>query len=144
MRFWDSSAVVPLLVGEAASDDMTAEYLRDPEMVVWWATTFECVSALARLERDGILEPSSMATAIQRLNSLDGAWREVQPTARVRQIAIRILRVHGVRSADALQLSAALAAAEDHPASLELVTLDHLIGRAAEREGFTVIGAAAA
>ena len=144
MRFWDSSAVVPLLVGEAASDDMTAEYLRDPEMVVWWATTVECVSALARLERDGVLEPPSMATAIQRLNSLDGAWREVQPTARVRQIAIRLLRVHGVRAADALQLSAALAAAEDHPASLELVTLDHRLGRAAEREGFTVIGAAAA
>ena len=144
MRFWDSSAVVPLLVGEAASDDMTAEYLRDPEMVVWWATTVECVSALARLEHDGALEPLSMATAIQRLNSLDGAWREVQPTARVRQIAIRLLRVHGVRAADALQLSAALAAAEDHPASLELVTLDHRIGRAAEREGFTVIGATAA
>ena len=144
MRFWDSSAVVPLLVGEAASDDMTAEYLRDPEMVVWWATTVECVSALARLERDGVLEPSSMATAIQRLNSLDGGWSEVQPTARVRQIALRLLRVHGVRAADALQLSAALAAAEDHPASLELVTLDHRLSRAAEREGFTVIGATAA
>ena len=144
MRFWDSSAVVPLLVGEAASDDMTAEYLRDPEMVVWWATTVECVSALARLERDGVLEPSSMATAIQRLNSLDGGWSEVQPTARVRQIALRLLRVHGVRAADALQLSAALAAAEDHPASLELLTLDDRLGRAAEREGFTVIGSAAA
>jgi hypothetical protein len=53
MRFWDSSAIVPLLVREPASDAITSEYEHEPDMLVWWATPIECVSALARLEREG-------------------------------------------------------------------------------------------
>ena len=45
-----------------------------------------------------------------------------------------------MRAADALQLAAALVAAEELPASLTFVTLDRQQGEAAEREGFTVLG----
>jgi predicted nucleic acid-binding protein len=58
--------------------------------------------------------------------------------ALVRQTAIRLLRVHPLRTADALQLAAAIAAAEDHPATLPFVTLDERLAQAAEREGFPV------
>ena len=139
MRFWDSSAIVPLLVAESSSAAVMAEYERDPELVVWWATEVECVSALARLERDGSLDGPSMVDALERLNALVQAWQEVQPIVRIRQTAIRLLRVHGLRGADALQLGAALAAAEDQPASLPIVTLDDRLGQAAEREGFRVV-----
>ncbi len=139
MRFWDSSAIVPLLVAESFSTEVMAEYESDPEAIVWWATEVECVSALARLEREGSLGGPTMVDALERLRGLAGAWREVQPIARVRQTAIRLLRVHGLRGADALQLAAAIAAAEDHPASLPLVTLDGRLAQAAEREGFRVV-----
>lgn len=139
MRFWDSSAIVPLLVAESSSAAVMAEYERDPELVVWWATEVECVSAFARLERDGSLDGPSMVDALERLNALVQAWQEVQPIVRIRQTAIRLLRVHGLRGADALQLGAALAAAEDQPASLPIVTLDDRLGQAAEREGFRVV-----
>lgn len=55
MRFWDSSALVPLLVDEPTSPVVVAEYLVDPEQMAWWGTGLECVSALARAEREGRL-----------------------------------------------------------------------------------------
>ena len=140
MRFWDSSAVVPLLVVEAASARALDEFERDPEIVVWWATEVECVSALARLERDGSLAGSSTSGALGRLDALARAWREVQPIVRVRQTAVRLLRVHPLRGADAFQLAAARVAAEDQPATLPFLTLDDRLALAAEREGFPVLG----
>jgi predicted nucleic acid-binding protein len=139
MRFWDSSAVVPLLVAESSSATVIGEYEVDPEVVTWWATEAECVSALARLERDGGLTTQSMGEGLRRLNALARSWREVQPVTAVRTTAIRLLRVHPLRTADALQLGAAIVAAEDHPATLPLVTLDERLAQAAEREGFAVV-----
>lgn len=49
MRFWDSSAVVPLLVAEDLSAPLQDLYAQDGSAVVWWATPVECVSAVARL-----------------------------------------------------------------------------------------------
>jgi uncharacterized protein len=130
---------MPLLVSEASSPDVRAEFDRDPELVVWWATEVECVSALARLESEGGLEAAGLGGALGRLAAVVGAWREVQPIARVRQTAIRMLRVHDLRAADALQLGAAIAASEDQPGSLPFVTLDARLARAADREGFPLI-----
>ena len=140
MRFWDSSAIVPLLVAETATRAMVDAYARDPEVVVWWATEVECVSALARLEREGSITSAAVAQALARLDGLALAWHEIQPGPRARQVAIRLLRTHPLRTADALQLAAAIAATEDAPASMPLVTLDARLAVAAEREGFRVVG----
>ena len=139
MKFWDSSALVPLLVAEPGSAAAFREYVADPEVIAWWGCEVECVSALARLEREGSIPAGSMAEALRRLDGIVLAWREVEPVARVRQIAIRVLRVHPLRAADALQLAAAIVASEDQPASLPLVTLDERLAEAAEREGFSIV-----
>lgn len=139
MRFWDSSAIVPLLVNEASSSAVLRTYERDPEMAVWWATQIECVAALARHERDGTIGAAGMTNAIDRLDALLLAWREVQPVEPVRRLATRLLRVHPVRTGDALQLAAALAAAEDRSDTLAFVTLDERLALAAQREGFPVV-----
>lgn len=140
MRFWDSSAIIPLLVTEAHSTAARVHYGHDPDMAVWWATETECVSALTRLERDGRLGAAEITVAIARLDLLGAAWQEIQPIARIRQIAIRLLRTHPLRAADALQIAAAIIAAEDQPASLGLVTFDQRLADVASREGFTVSG----
>ncbi|MGI8778207.1 MAG: hypothetical protein ACR2LJ_12695 [Acidimicrobiales bacterium] len=41
MRFWDSSAVVPLLVAEATTELVEAAFQTDPVMLVWWSTEVE-------------------------------------------------------------------------------------------------------
>ena len=98
MRFWDTSAVVPLLVGEASTSAVLEEAERDRELVVWWATTVECVSAIARQEREGTLDVPGMSAAIGRLDALREAWLEIQPFERVRDLAIRLVLTHDLRN----------------------------------------------
>ena len=139
MKFWDASAIVPLLIAESSTRQLQALAAKDPTMAVWWGSEVECVSALARIERDGTLTPRVMASALDRLRQLASIWHEVDPTDTVRETAERFLRVHPLRAADALQLAAAFLAAEGRPASLDLVTLDERLGTAARKEGFAVI-----
>lgn len=138
MRFWDSSALVPLLVNEASTASVAAAYERDPEIVAWWSTDVECASAIARLERDGLIDPTGVTDALHRLALLSAAWHEIQPTAPIRRVALRLLRVHPLRAADAVQLGSAIVASEHEPATLAFVTLDERLAAAAEREGFPV------
>lgn len=140
MRFWDSSALVPLLVEQATTRRMTALYRQDPAVIAWWGTPVECDSAIARLERGGHLPPRGVREALGRLDLLARSWQEIQPQDVLREQARRLLRAHDLRAADALQLSAAIVAAEGRPASLVLVCLDARLGVAAEREGFPLMG----
>ena len=112
MTFWDASAIVPLVMSEPTTKGMQALAARDPVMLVWWSTEVECASAIARLERDGALDDSSAGQAFERLKRLAGGWHEVDPGDTVREAAVRFLRVHPLRAADALQLAAAFVAAE--------------------------------
>jgi predicted nucleic acid-binding protein len=108
-------------------------------MLVWWGSVVECISALARLERDGALNARAMMRALQLLRQLSAGWHEVDPSDEIRETAVRFLRVHPLRAADALQLAAAFVAAERRPASLEIVTLDDRLASAARKEGFAVL-----
>jgi len=88
--------------------------------------------------------PKNQVDAEVMLGQLAAAWHEIDPSDAIREAAIRFLRVHPLRAADALQLAAAFLAAERRPASLEMVTLDERMGLAAQKEGFAVISAAPA
>ena len=136
MRFWDSSAILPLIVEEIASDPVARHYAAFPELVVWWGTSVECVSALARLERDGALETRDITQGLRQLQWLQSAWNEVQPLDTVRAAAQRLLRLHTLRAADALQLGAAVLAADHRPQAWEFVCLDTRLAAAAKRERF--------
>src|SRR5918996_4269902 len=139
MRFWDASAIVPLLMTETTTKTLQGLANSDPAMLVWWATEVECASAIARLEREGALDPSVVNEAFDRLKRLAEGWHEVDPSDGVREAAVRFLRVHPLRAADALQLAAAFVAAERRPPTLELVTLDDRFGGVARKEGFALI-----
>src|SRR5688572_13084076 len=139
MRFWDASAIVPLLMAEPASRPAQVLAARDPAMLVWWGTEVECASAIARLERDGALDDPEVTQAFRRLKLLAAGWHEVDPSDAVREAAVRFMRVHPLRAADSLQLAAAFVASERRPSSLEVVTLDDRLGAAARKEGFTLI-----
>lgn len=107
-------------------------------MFAWWGADIECVSALARLERDGYLGPSLITESLKRLQELRLCWQEVQPTEAVKEAARRLLRVHNLRAADALQLAAAMIVSENRPSALEFVCLDERLILAAQREGFNL------
>ena len=139
MKFWDGSAIVPLLMTEPTTKILQALAEKDPTVIVWWATEVECASAIARLEHEEALDESAVTQAFDRLKQFANAWHEVDPREPIREAAVRFLRVHPLRAADALQLAAAFIAAERRPSSLEVVTLDDRLAVAARKEGFVLI-----
>jgi predicted nucleic acid-binding protein len=64
---------------------------------------------------------------------------QIRPSQRVRQRALRLLRIHPLRAADALQLAAALVACDDDPTTLAFVCSDQRLSDAATTEGFLVL-----
>jgi uncharacterized protein len=139
VRFWDSSALVPLLVSEASSTRMRALYREEPSPLVWWGTFVECASALARRHAEGALDAPGITAAMRRLEKSAGDWLEISAGPEVRLQAVRLIRLHRLRSADSLQLAAALVAADLDPSTIEFVSLDARLCEAAEREGFSVV-----
>jgi len=137
VSFWDSSAIVPLCLHQVRTAHARSLLKDDPRVVVWWVTPVECASAFARLVREGILHPAHEGEARATLDDLRASWTEVLPTPRIRSEAERLVRLHPLRGADALQLSAALDWSGS-PAGERLITFDRQLAEAARRQGFTV------
>lgn len=138
MRFWDSSAIVPLLLRQPQTDAARGILDEDDAMVVWWASETECASAFARLRREHTLGVDDESHLLRVLHELSESWHEVRPTEDVRALSLRLLRTHPLRSADALQLAAALSWI-GRPQGEVFVTYDARLGRAARLEGFRVV-----
>jgi predicted nucleic acid-binding protein len=136
VKFWDASALVPLILKQPKTDDARKLLGEDDELVVWWGSAIECASAVARMHREGHLSATAEREARSLLDTLRKSWFEVQPGDGVREQALRLLRVHPLRAADALQLSAALEWAGAPPEG-HFVTFDDRLREAAAREGFT-------
>ena len=137
MRFWDSSALLPLCLTQPRTPGARSALTEDPELVVWWGSSIECASAIARVHRDGLLTADQEFTARELLGALRESWFEIQPGDGVREQALRLLRVHPLRAGDALQLAAALEwAGTPPPPNGVFMTLDERLRVAAHREGF--------
>ena len=138
VNFWDTSAVVPLLVREGGTDVREAQLKEASGVVAWWATRVECVSALCRREREGALSALAVHAALQRLELLAEQWMIVLPSEVILPRAERLLRVHPLRAADAIQLAAALLATKEETQNSRFFTADKQLAEAARKEGFTV------
>jgi predicted nucleic acid-binding protein len=139
MKFWDSSAILPLIVKESTTPFLLELKKSDDEMVVWWGTETECLSALARREREGGLDRAAVSLAEGNLAKILSRSYEVQPTTEVRRIARRLLMTHPLRAADTLQLASALFFSGIQVPELPFVTLDKNLASSAGKEGFSLI-----
>lgn len=139
MRFWDSSAVVPLLVGQPASPQADEWLGEDGGIVLWTLTLVELTSAIQRLVRERLIRERDGRDAETRADELVRASHLVTDVEAVKSQARRLLRLHRLRAADALQLGAALEWAGTKPAGRFLHTLDGRLALAARREGFHVV-----
>ncbi len=141
MKFWDSSAIVPIILPEPRSAQMEALFAEDGDVSVWWAARPECVSVVAGLLREARISSVQAPAARATVQRLFEDFDEVQPSETLRLRAERLLAVHPLRTADALQLAAALVWAQGQPAGLEFVSLDRRLREAAQKEGFSVLPA---
>lgn len=80
-----------------------------------------------------------MDEALARLAILMDSWAEIQPTDEARVRAEHLLFSHPLKTADAMQLAAALLWCGDDPRAAEFVCQDKRLRTAARREGFTVV-----
>ena len=139
MIFWDSSAIIPLCIDEPRSKTMQKMVEEDSSMVAWWGTPVECFSAFARLRREDILSDAEEAQVIEIVNILLNSWTEIAPSQEIRDIASRLLRLHPLRAADAIQLSAAFIWAGKNPRGYHFACLDKRLREAAMKEGFILL-----
>ncbi len=139
MRFWDTSGIVPLLLEQEASASLRRLLEEDPEMAAWWGTPVECASAVARVRREELITVAEEARTLELLWLLREAWLEILPSAELREESMRLLRMHPLKGADALQLAAALLWAGSPPRGGVLVTLDERLALAARLEGLRVL-----
>lgn len=141
MKFWDSSALFPLVAEDEHGIDAASIYASDPELTVWCLSPVEVWSAMTRRRREGVARSPEMRSAKACLDGLSRNWVEIQAFADVARIAKRLLETHPLRAADSLQLAAALFATDARADDLEFVTFDRRLAAAAEREGFRAVGA---
>jgi predicted nucleic acid-binding protein len=139
VRFWDTSAIIPLLVDEPESARARRLAKEDPAIMAWWTTRTECMSALARLRRERSIDPEGETRTRALLRQLAARWSEVSPGERLRSRAERLLSVHRLRAADAFQLAAALVWTRGKTAGRGFVSFDDRLRKAAALEGFDVL-----
>ena len=139
MRFWDASALVPLIVEEPGSA-LCRDWLKeDPEVVLWGLTWLEVASAIERRVREGRLSKALRSTALGKIRRMAADAHEIGDLAAVRTRALTLIARHPLRAADSAQLGAALLVADPDPASLTMVVLDRRLAEAADREGLGVL-----
>jgi predicted nucleic acid-binding protein len=141
--FWDSSALIPLCVQERTSNKVRT-LAKQFAPVVWWATTVEIHSAIARLHRSGKLHDDARQAALNRLSVLGRGWREVLPTDTLRAQAGGLLDMYSLCAADSLQLASAMIWCQQRTARQRFVSNDLRLCHAAAQAGFAVVSPAVA
>jgi len=139
VRFWDSSALLPL-VSEEVYSGIVANILReDGEIAVWWGAWIECSVAISRLRREGQLDEAGEEEARAALDRMAGNWVERRRNDDTRLLAMLVSKYHPLKAADALQMAAVLRWCEGEARGTGFVCLDDRLRRAARDEGFDVL-----
>lgn len=141
MKFWDSSALVPLYYEEPSSRSCRDLVRSDPAQVVWSFAVTEVTSALCRRSRQGHLDGDRLRRAEEQLARMASKWfaTPLAEVPTVRGVADHLLHRYALRTADALQLAAALIAFDRKPLRRGFVSLDDGLLAAAAAEGFDAI-----
>lgn len=139
MRFWDSSAIVPLCIEEPKSWVVRDLISEDMRIAAWWGSIIECYSAFARLRRENIINYEEESQCRDILSVLSETWIEIWPSSEIKIISGRILLAHDLRAADALQLSAAILWANKSVNGHEFICFDARLRAAAIKEGFRTL-----
>lgn len=139
MRYWDASALVPLLISEAQTESVRTILAEDTRIATWVWTSVEMTSAVERRARSGQIDRVQRRAALGRIGQFVATWDEVSDVLAVRQLAAPLLARHTLRAADAAQLASALLLSREIGRSIAFVCLDERLADAAEREGLPVL-----
>jgi uncharacterized protein len=138
VKFWDTSAVVPLLLDQPHTAYVEELLESDQDITVWWGTLVECSLAFARLRREGVISIADETDLTHSLEQLRAHWVEMAPSEEIRSTARRLVRAYRLRAADSLQLAAAVVWSGQFDA-VEFVSFDTLLRETAQLEGLVAV-----
>jgi uncharacterized protein len=136
MSFWDSSALVPLCTNEPRSILAGRLWKMFPQKFVWWETSVEISSALARINRENKITSEQRLNAEKRLEILETVWVEIQPNSRIKELARTFPTQYNMKAADSLQLASALVWCNEKPKGKDFVSGDEHLIKVAASIGF--------
>jgi predicted nucleic acid-binding protein len=139
LRYWDASALVPLIVAEPDSDRVRGWLAEDDHIVTWVWTRTEIAGAIERRTREGLLSRPQRREVLDRLGALADRWDEVTEVLAVRSRADALVARHPLRAADAGQLGAAVLVQEQLAGALTFVCRDQRLLTAADVEGLRIL-----
>lgn len=139
MRYWDTSALVPLFLTETGSVQVRQLSQEDKRVTTWVWTRTELVSAIERRAREGSLSQADRLNMLDWIGSVSAGWDEVSDISAVSAQANQLLARHSLRAADAGHLAAAMIVREKINDPLDFVCLDNRLSSAAKQEGFHVL-----
>jgi uncharacterized protein len=138
MRFWDTSALIPLMLAEPESDRMRQLLGEDGSIITASITPIEIASVLWRRRHAGSLRVSDNYDADAMFAELSARWDEVAYTDVVVETALDVVTRQPLRTLDAIQLAAAIVLS-GRRSDLPFITLDKDLAAAARAEGFPVL-----
>lgn len=134
MKFWDTSALVPLLTEEDTTGAMTQLFRDDRNIVVSFITPVELTSAVWR--KAGV-NADLRHLAERRYAVIEANWTMIDEYEQAIGLARRFASIHRLRAGDAIQLACAVLAVPNRE-ELPFVASDHDLVAAARAEGLTV------
>jgi uncharacterized protein len=135
IAYFDTSAMIPLLIGEPSSATCTRLWNEAARSVSIRLLYPEARAALARAERMGRITKRQHAVAVAELEKITTEIDHVEITAQLARNAGDIAQAHQLRGYDAVHLAAAMAALD---AELVVVTGDKDLADAARAQGLSV------
>ena len=135
IAYFDTSAVIPLLIGEPSSATCVRMWNEAARSVSVRLLYPEARAALARAERMGRITKRQHEVAVAELETIITEIDHVEVTAQLARNAGDLAQVHQLRGYDAVHLAAAMAALD---AELVLVTGDNYLAGAARAQGLPV------
>lgn len=135
----DTSALVKLYVEESGSDDVSSAVVRAERVLTSRIAYPEARAAFARARREGSLTQRELRAAVEELDRDWGTYDIVELTEPLVRRAGALAEKRALRGFDAVHLAAAIVAVGE-PKHAEFACYDGRLSRAAEAEGFCVVG----
>lgn len=131
--YWDSSAVLSLLLPDSDSSVAVDHAERDVLHLISSVGAAEVYSVLARLERGRIISPDDARAARARFDSGNWRYSNVAPS---RTLLYEAAEKWYLKGGDLWHLAAAMALLQERP-HLQLLSFDAALVEAARGEGFS-------
>jgi predicted nucleic acid-binding protein len=139
IAFWDTSAILPLCCSQVFTAESRKFSRKYPKSVIWWGTSVEINSGLARLKRNGSFTEKEVIKSLQIWEKFRKKSRIVQPIERIVLLADTLPEQYELRAMDSFQMAAALVWCQEKPRNRPFVTADDKLAKAVEKAGFTPI-----